>query len=274
MKYPLLLIALVLTLPCMGQSSSYRVKSSAPQVSTPRAAADPTSVNRYPWKQNITATVFWIGEKPTARNPTSNHASSWDTRWQENYGGYDNPDQAARIQYRPKAFTPKLNPFYVALPYNDCLNYKTHCPHASRVIPWWHQRSDKRPGKSSCKGRWLQIVYGKKVCYAQWEDCGPFTTDDWPYVFGDQRPKNTKNMAAGLDVSPAVRDYLGMPSKAKVHWRFIDFAAIPKGPWARYGTNNPFLHNHLDPRRKALQEYMDHLRKIRDEAYARENNRR
>jgi hypothetical protein len=81
-------------------------------------------------------------------------------------------------------------------------------------------------------------------------------------------------MAAGLDVSPAVRDYLGMPSKAKIHWRFIDFAAIPKGPWARYGSNNPFLHNHLDPRRKALQEYMDHLRKIRDEAYARENNRR
>jgi len=250
------------------------VKSFTPQVSTPRAAADPSRVNRYPWKQNITATVFWIGEKPTARNPTSNHASSWDTRWQENYGGYDNPDQTARIQYRPKAFTPKLNPFYIALPYNDCLNYKTHCPHASRVIPWWHQRSDKRPGKSSCKGRWLQIVYGKKVCYAQWEDCGPFTTDDWPYVFGNQRPKNTQNKAAGLDVSPAVRDYLGMPSKAKVHWRFIDFANIPKGPWAQYGTNNPFLHTHLDPRRKALQEYMDHLRKLRDEAYARENNRR
>ena len=146
--------------------------------------------------------------------------------------------------------------------------------HPSSTPPWWQQRSDKRPGKSSCKGRWLQIVYGKKVCYAQWEDCGPFTTDDWPYVFGNQRPKNTQNKAAGLDVSPAVRDYLGMPSKAKVHWRFVDFASIPKGPWAQYGTNNPFLHTQLDPRRKALQEYMDHLRKLRDQAYAQENNRR
>jgi hypothetical protein len=162
MKYPLLLIAMVLILPCMGQSSSYQVKSSTPQVSTPRAAADPSRVNRYPWKQNITATVFWIGEKPTARNPTSNHASSWDTRWQENYGGYDNPDQAARIQYRPKAFTPKLNPFYVALPYNDCLNYKTHCPHASRVIPWWHQRSDKRLANPRVKAAGFKSSTAKK----------------------------------------------------------------------------------------------------------------
>ena len=139
---------------------------------------------------------------------------------------------------------------------------------------WWNRRADKRPGKSSCKGRWLQIVYGKKVCYAQWEDCGPFTTNDWQYVFGNQRPKNSKNKAAGLDVSPAVRDYLGMPSTATVHWRFIDFARIPRGPWSYYGKNNPFLHPHLDPDLKARQDYMVYLRKLRDQEYARKNDRR
>ncbi len=51
---------------------------------------------QYPWKKNITATIFWIGEKPSGRNRTPNHKSSWDQEWQENYGGYDNPDPEAR----------------------------------------------------------------------------------------------------------------------------------------------------------------------------------
>ena len=36
---------------------------------------------RYPWKTNIVTTVFWVGEKATARNPVANHASSWDKNW-------------------------------------------------------------------------------------------------------------------------------------------------------------------------------------------------
>ncbi|MBT8036108.1 MAG: hypothetical protein KJO21_01060 [Verrucomicrobiae bacterium] len=248
--------------------------ASTPRVTTPQAPANPFKAIRYPWKQNITTTIFWIGEKPTANNPTPNHASSWDTQWQNNYGGYDNPDTAARLQYRPKAFTPQLNPFYIALPYNDCIDHRSHRHEAQRVIPWWDQRPDKRPGKSACKGRWLQIVYGKKVCYAQWEDCGPFTTNDWEYVFGNKRPKNTQNNGAGLDVSPAVRDYLGMKSGAKVHWRFIDFAHIPRGPWSYYGKNNPFIDPQLDPNVQARQAYMDYLRRRRDEAYRQKNNRR
>jgi hypothetical protein len=34
--------------------------------------------------------------------------------------------------------------------------------------------------------------------------------DYWQYVFGNERPKPTLNKGAGLDVSPAVRDYLGL----------------------------------------------------------------
>ena len=79
----------------------------------------------YPWHRNITATFFWVGESPTANNPTHNRASSWDTEWMKNYGGYDDPNPAKRTRdYRPKKFIPKLNPFYVALPYNDRINYK------------------------------------------------------------------------------------------------------------------------------------------------------
>ena len=33
---------------------------------------------KFPWKHNIVTTVFWIGEKPTANNPTPNKSSSWD----------------------------------------------------------------------------------------------------------------------------------------------------------------------------------------------------
>ncbi|MDB6077174.1 MAG: hypothetical protein JWO82_921, partial [Akkermansiaceae bacterium] len=29
----------------------------------------------YPWRQNITATVFWIGEAPSQNNPTPNYKS-------------------------------------------------------------------------------------------------------------------------------------------------------------------------------------------------------
>jgi len=269
----LILLFMGLWLPVSAQSSTVTVKTTGPQIRTPRAPQNPFTTIRYPWRKNITATVFWIGEKPTSRNPTPNHASSWDTKWQKNYGGYDNPDKTARYYYRPKAFTPKLNPFYIALPFNDCLNYRTHHPLAHRVIPWWHKRADKRPGKTSCKGRWVQIIHGKKVCYAQWEDCGPFTTSDWEYVFGGKRPKNSKNGGAGIDLSPAVRDYLGMGSSGKVHWRFIDFSNIPKGAWSQYGNNNPFLHPQLDPDRQAKKEYMDHLRRLRDESYRRKNKR-
>ena len=244
----------------IGISLSLIQNAYSQKVNTPSANRDPFDVT-YPWKQNITATVFWIGESPTKNNPTPNHASSWDTQWQKNYGGFDDPNPAARIQYRPKSFIPKLNPFYVALPYNDSKRYNQHRPEAPKFVHWWHRRADKRPGKTSLKGRWVQIIYGKKTCYAQWEDCGPFHTDDYNYVFGNSRPKNKKNNNAGIDISPAIRDYLGMRSNAKVHWRFVSFSNIPRGPWSLYGKNNPFLYPSQDPDYKAKKAYKAYLRK-------------
>src|SRR5215475_13025217 len=58
-------------------------------------------------------------EKPAGNNPVPNRVSSWDKQWSKNYGGIDDPDTGHRSNYIPVKFTPRLNPFYCALPYND-----------------------------------------------------------------------------------------------------------------------------------------------------------
>jgi hypothetical protein len=189
----------------------------------------------HPWRRGITATVFWVGEKASERNPTPNDSSSWDPNWEINFGGVDHP--AGRLDYRPAGFTPRLNPFYIALPYNDLAPDGVHYPEAKKVIPWFW-RSYRGSWTSVCKGRWIAIHSRGKVCYAQWEDCGPFNTDDWQYVFQGHRPKPNRNGNAGIDISPAVRDYLGIRSGYKVSWKFIESHEVPVGPWAALRLNS------------------------------------
>lgn len=204
---------------------------------------------RYPWKSNIVTTVFWVGEKATARNPVANHASSWDAKWALSFGGYDDPDVKNRRGFLPATFVPKQNPFYVALPYNDVTKGTTK-PEARFVIPWFN-RTFERQGKSVCRDRWIAIRKGNRICYAQWSDCGPFSTDHWQYVFGNERPRANINSGAGLDVSPAVRDYLGMNAGKDVcDWKFVEFHEVPQGPWGRYGNNNHFVMG-VQPERQA-----------------------
>ena len=204
-------------------------------------AAPAVAQDRYPWKRQIVTTTFWIGEKPAKNNPVPNHASSWDADWAKHYGGTDSPDKDDRTDYRPAAFIPGQNPFYVALPYND-IQASGHKPEAASLIPWF-QADYTGPGKTVCKGRWLAIRFKDRVTYAQWEDCGPFRTDHSSYVFGNERPKPNLNKGAGLDVSPAVRDYLGMNDTDVTDWKFVDFDEVPPGPWSKYGDNNTFVIN-------------------------------
>lgn len=198
------------------------------------------ATTQYPWKKHVTATIFWCGEQPTDRNPTPNCKSSWDTKWMENFGGYDDPDPQRRVanhatgEFRPKDFIPNMNPFYIALPYNDLVSWSAHKPEAPKVVPWF-SRTNPQAGKSVLKGRWIQIFANKRSCFAQWEDCGPWVTDDWAYVFGKKSPKATENGAAGIDVSPSIRDYLAIKSGTKVHWRFVEACQVPDGPWKKYG---------------------------------------
>jgi len=187
-------------------------------------------------------TIFWVGEGSTPRNPTPNRASSWDPAWVTNYGGVDSPESSRRRGFVPASFVPRENPFYCALPYND-VTHGTTKPEASFVIPWY-RRTFERPGHSVCKGRWVAIRKGSRVAYAQWEDCGPFRTDHWQYVFGKEMPRPNLNGGAGLDVSPAVRDYLAINSTRDVcDWKFVEFSEVPYGPWSRYGEDNGFVQN-------------------------------
>lgn len=217
-------------------------KSTLPRVFAPTRPRD--VYTRFPWKRNIVTTVFWIGELPTANNPTPNTVSAWDRRWTSNYGGYDNPTPTARDGYLPKEFTPGQNPFYFALPYNDITRTGTKAS-ARAMIPWF-EKTFYRSGRTVLKGRWIAIRKGELVCYAQWEDVGPFETDDCEYVFGNSRPKTKGNRGAGLDVSPAVRDFLEFPGGYDtVDWRFVDLDEVPDGPWRMHGSNNPFANSSL-----------------------------
>jgi hypothetical protein len=195
----------------------------------------------FPWKKEIVTTTFWIGEKPSANNPVPNRTSSWDANWTKNYGGYDDPERSHRHDFIPAKFIPRQNPFYCALPYNDKAT-NGHRPEAPRVVPWFKD-AYQGPGVSTVKGRWIAIRKGNKVAYAQWEDAGPFRTDHWQYVFGNERPKPNLNKGAGLDVSPAVRDFLGMQDTDVTDWKFVEFGEVPHGPWSKHGENNTFVIN-------------------------------
>ena len=160
------------------------------------------------WKTGITATTFWVGEPPTPNDP-GNLASAWDPNW--------------------TATSRSQNPFYVALPYNDVAGGHTK-PEARSIIPWFKQ-AFVRDGQSVLKDRWIAIRRGSRVCYAQWEDVGPFQVDHWQYVFGNERPRPNVNRDAGIDLSPAVRNYLGMSGLDRCDWKFVEAKEIPQGPW-------------------------------------------
>jgi hypothetical protein len=98
------------------------------------------------------------------------------------------------------------------------------------VIPWFW-RDYRGDGISVCKDRWLAIHHVGRVCYAQWEDVGPFTVDHWQYVFGAEAPRPNRNGGAGIDLAPAVRDFLQLTSGATVEWRFVEEREVPRGPW-------------------------------------------
>lgn len=210
-----------------------------------------TRLDRTPfaWKYKIVASVFWIGEPPAVGNPVSNSESAWDPAWVMHYGGDDDP--LLRINFLPLGFIPNQNPFYVALPYNDVEEDHTRSE-AATVIPWFNS-AFVRDGQSVCKGRWVAIRHGRRICYAQWEDVGPFQADHWQYVFGPERPRTNANHDAGIDVSPAVRDYLGMSSIDVCDWKFVSVWEVPIGPWTLYGDDNTVAH--LRRQLKPLSRY-------------------
>ena len=80
-------------------------------------------------------TLFWVGEPDNDDNDyITNVCSYWDKDWQKNYGGVDDPKY--RKGYLPAGFTPRENPFYVALPYGEFLKDGTLKRRLPTIVPW------------------------------------------------------------------------------------------------------------------------------------------
>jgi hypothetical protein len=203
--------------------STQKTEDTAPKQATQDALSTHVDASLV-WKP-ARATVFWVGEAASVENGfIHNRSSAWDVEWEAHFGGYDNPE--CRTGFNPCGFTPRENPFYVALPYNDLNLDGMHkddprLPHGERIRY-----------ESNLKNRWVAVRAGGKLCYAQWQDVGPFGEDDIEYVFGSERTSlNTQGERAGIDLSPALRDCLGVGGLSDVEWRHVETTAVPDGPW-------------------------------------------
>lgn len=212
----------------------------------------------YPVHRGIVATTFWVGEIFDARAADgSQRISTYDDNWYASYGGCDG--QVVRGDCRtekrvrsngwfPRHMTPKQNPFYLDLPYDD-LNDRIGFRYRGEKLPWARDRAYRpyiKDGRVSLmKDRWVRIWRGNRVCYGQIEDAGPGKYHNARYVFGknDARPLNKRYNGAGMDVSPSLNGCLGFRSingsSDKVNWQFVERANVPPGPWTRIITRTP-----------------------------------
>ncbi len=190
------------------------------KISYPPQNANPMSN----FKKAMT-TVFWVGEDATADSGyIDNYGSYWDPDWMKHFGGVDSP--ARRRGYFPAGFTPKQNPFYVALPFAE-VDQDGNLKEIAKRIPGFGERTEPLT-----RNRWVEVRYKGKSCFAQWQDVGPSGEDDFDWVFGSaSKPKNKSGMKAGLDISPAAAQYLGIEDSARTEWRFVEAAEVPDGPW-------------------------------------------
>lgn len=186
--------------------------------------------------QQVRATIFWIGEPANHSNRfIHNRSSAWVSDWVGAFGGNDDPRR--RCGHGPCGFTPRENPFYFALPFNDYTPEGKLKPEAVlRRIPWYDGRP--LPKQSLLKNQWIAVTYQGKTAYAQWQDVGPFGEDDADYVFGDQPPA----AGVGLDLSPATAGYLGVDGDDLVSWQFVEPSRVPDGPWKAVITTSGLRH--------------------------------
>jgi len=193
-------------------------------------------INSYPLHKDIKSTIFWVGEDAGDDNgDIANSSSAWDEAWSKHFGGTDDPEK--RNGFYPRGFTPKENSFYVALPFNDFDAKGKRKKEALKYVPWSGEKNWKEE-ESICKNHWVKITKGDKTAYAQWEDVGPFKENDYSYVFGKEKPLNKINDHAGIDVSPAVRDYLGLEDIDQVDWQFVSEKDVLDGDWKKIITSS------------------------------------
>lgn len=221
----------------------------------PDAGTPPTHGRVYPLHTNINSTTFWVGEIFDPSSPNGSQVfSTYDSKWEAHFGGCDGDNTSGNCTtetrtadngYFPKHLTPKENPFYLDLPYDD-INNAAAFNDRGTVVPWANDPGYAGRAKdgsfSFLKNRWVKLIKGPYVCYGQNEDAGPAGSsdsgyDDELYVFGatDARPKNKLYNSAGLDVSPALNGCLHYSDlngeNDAVSWQFVDDVDVPAGPW-------------------------------------------
>lgn len=92
-------------------------------------------------------------------------------------------------------------------------------------MPWYDAALPKKA--SQMEGRYVAVHSGTAVCYGQVRDVGPFEEDDIDYVLGTApNPRNQNQLRAGLDISPAMRDCLGVEDVSRTRWRFVPESAV------------------------------------------------
>jgi hypothetical protein len=255
--------------------------------------ASPVSTT-YPTHTNIISTTFWVGEIFNAGLADGSQVcSTYNGQWAYQhtgmnlgttpasasgcpgsiFGGCDGVSSGtgsnftcateardASNGYFPKNQpTPRENPFYLDLPYDD-VNDSSAFQQRCQVIPWAAADNAATgvdhcddPNYSYMKNRWVQIGGPNgNVCYGQIQDAGPSSGTEYhdaAYVFGSDnlRPANNDfstdaTQGAGMDVSPALNGCLGFAeldgSGDRVSWSFVDRADVPDGPWLTVETTS------------------------------------
>lgn len=270
-----------------GSAPAGPTAPSSTEAPTSAPTGPPAGSVGYPWHTNIVATTFWVGEifDATAADG-SQVCSTYDGQWAYHWsginlatvpsssagcagsilGGCDGAASGSGSTFRcatearaaangffPTTATPRENPFYLDLPFddlNDGTGFATRC----QVIPWAAGSPDcSNPTVSFMKNAWVQIVGPNgAACYGQIQDAGPSSGSNYhdsAYVFGsdDRRPLNRKyssdpTQGAGMDVSPALNGCLGFADldgdSDHVSWRFVAAADVPSGPWRTLVTTS------------------------------------
>jgi hypothetical protein len=183
---------------------------------------------------NVIATIFWLGEKPSADNGyITNTETEWDPDPVAHFGGYDDPNNRT-ARGLPVGFTPLHNPLYCALPVSEYDSKGNLVNEARSRSPWADQALEAN--QSLLKGRWIRVEKGGHVIFCQWLDSGPYVENDYDYVYGTAPPSNNIGEKAGIDLSPTAAFILGVNGSGTISWRFADptEAAQTTGIWNDY----------------------------------------
>lgn len=260
------------------------ILAAAAIVLAPPSPAGAAGVQRvYPVHTGIAATTFWVGEVYDASaTDGSQVCSTYDHRWAARWsgrpavgvaaagtdcagaplGGCDGRPSGSGPTFRcvterrsagngyfptSPVVTPKENPFYLDLPFDD-VNDAWGFANRAHVVPWaadpGYAGQQDNPGFSYLKNRWVRLSYQGRTCFGQIQDAGPGEYHDAAYVFGavDARPRNARYGGAGMDVSPALTGCLGFADldgvTSGVRWRFVENVDVPTGPWTRVVTTS------------------------------------